>query len=43
MLVFVWLNNRKKQADNRNRLTDNSTVELSDTDLKIIVVIILKK
>lgn len=43
MLVFVWLNNRKKQADNRNRLTDNSTVELPDTDLKIIVVTILKK
>ena len=44
MLGIIWINNKKKnQANNRNRLRDNSIVELSDTDLKIIVATIWKK
>lgn len=42
MLGIVWINNKKKQANNRNRLRDNSIVELLDIDLKIIVVTIWK-
>lgn len=42
MLGIIWINNKKKQANNRNRLRDNSIVKLSDTDLKIIVVMIWK-